>query len=66
MLETPIIAANMDTITEAPMAIKMADLGGLGIIHRFMTTQEQGDHVKKVIEHTKKNNLTSPIAASIG
>lgn len=65
-LETPIIAANMDTITEAPMAIKMAELGGLGIIHRFMTTQEQGEHIKKVIDYTNEHKLTSPIAASIG
>ncbi len=65
-IDTPIIAANMDTITEAPMAIKMAELGGLGIIHRFMSTQEQGEHVKRVIEYSQKKSLNSPIAASIG
>ena len=40
-LETPIIAANMDTVTEAPMAIAMHAMGGLGIIHRFMNIENQ-------------------------
>src|SRR5687768_1042275 len=40
-LSTPFISANMDTVTEAPMAIAMAEQGGLGIIHRFMTISDQ-------------------------
>lgn len=40
-LRVPIISAPMDTITGHAMAIKMADLGGLGIIHRFNSIQEQ-------------------------
>lgn len=37
----PIISANMDTITEKEMAVAMANLGGLGIIHRFMSFDDQ-------------------------
>ncbi len=48
-LEKPIISANMDTVTGLKMANTMADLGGLGIIHRFMTIE---DH-KKVLKESK-------------
>lgn len=47
-IQLPFISANMDTITEAPMAIAMDQLGGFGIIHRFMTVEEQVVEVKKV------------------
>ena len=40
-LELPIISSPMDTVTEASMAAAMADLGGLGIIHRYNTIEEQ-------------------------
>ncbi|MCB0224690.1 MAG: IMP dehydrogenase, partial [Anaerolineae bacterium] len=40
-LRVPIISANMDTVTEAPMAIAMARSGAIGIIHRFMTIDDQ-------------------------
>src|SRR5437764_15431318 len=38
-LRMPIVSANMDTVTEAPMAIAMARAGAIGIIHRFMTIE---------------------------
>src|SRR3989338_2389696 len=47
-LNIPLVSANMDTVTEANMAIAMATEGGLGIIHRFMTIDEQVSQVKKV------------------
>ena len=47
-MHIPIISANMDTVTEAPMAIAMAQSGGIGIIHRFMSIQEQADEVRRV------------------
>ena len=40
-LQIPIISANMDTVTESEMAIAMAKLGGIGIIHRFLSIEKQ-------------------------
>jgi IMP dehydrogenase len=47
-MSIPIISANMDTVTEAPMAIAMAQAGGIGIIHRFMSILQQADEVRRV------------------
>jgi IMP dehydrogenase len=63
-LKTPIVSSNMDTVTEYQMAIKMAQLGGMGILHRFMTPDEQVRQVKLMREAIKPLGL--PVAASIG
>jgi IMP dehydrogenase len=47
-LNVPLISSPMDTITEDKMAIEMALNGGLGIIHRYNTIEQQVDMVKKV------------------
>jgi IMP dehydrogenase len=47
-LEIPIVSANMDTVTEAEMAIAMAQAGGIGILHRFMTIEDQVEMVSRV------------------
>ncbi|MCS6838483.1 MAG: guanosine monophosphate reductase [Bdellovibrionaceae bacterium] len=61
MMDIPIISANMDTITEQEMAHAMWQLGGLGILHRFLPIPQQVDQVVKL-----KNLNIVPIAASIG
>ncbi|WP_457615394.1 IMP dehydrogenase [Methanopyrus sp.] len=47
-LNIPILSAAMDTVTEAEMAIAMARYGGLGVIHRNMTVEEQVKEVRRV------------------
>ncbi|MEY4616970.1 MAG: hypothetical protein RJB66_1930 [Pseudomonadota bacterium] len=60
-IETPIVSANMDTVTEVSMALAMAELGGVGILHRFMSIDEQVVMVRELREKNLK-----VIAASIG
>jgi IMP dehydrogenase len=47
-IHVPIVSANMDTVTGAPMAIAMAREGGLGVLHRFLTIAQQLDEVNRV------------------
>jgi len=44
----PFISANMDTVTESAMAIAMGNMGGVGILHRFMTIEQQIQEVHRV------------------
>ncbi len=59
-LETPLVSANMDTVTESEMAIAIAKEGGIGIIHRFLTIDAEVEEVKKV----KKEKLL--VGAAVG
>jgi IMP dehydrogenase len=65
-IDIPLITANMDTVTEVEMACAMAKLGGMGILHRFMSPEDQIIMVNEIKEFQKENNLNTPIAASIG
>ncbi|HOZ53306.1 MAG TPA: IMP dehydrogenase [bacterium] len=59
-LDIPFLVANMDTVCESQMAITIGRLGGLGVLHRFMTIENQ---VKEVVAVKKEKLLT---AAAIG
>lgn len=60
-IETPIISANMDTVTEYDMAFAMHELGGIGILHRFITTDEQASQARRLKEAGVKH-----VSASVG
>ncbi|MBX9616204.1 MAG: IMP dehydrogenase, partial [Caulobacteraceae bacterium] len=47
-LNIPLTSSAMDTVTESRLAIAMAQAGGLGVLHRNMTAQEQADQVRTV------------------
>ncbi len=58
-LNIPMISAGMDTVTEAKMAIAMARQGGLGIIHKNMSIDEQAEEVEKV-KRSENGVITNP------
>ncbi|MBM4765447.1 IMP dehydrogenase [Bacillus sp. B15-48] len=62
-LNIPIISAGMDTVTEAEMAISMARQGGLGIIHKNMTIEQQAEQVDKV-KRSESGVITDPFFLS--
>ncbi|WP_042147626.1 IMP dehydrogenase [Paucisalibacillus sp. EB02] len=58
-LNAPLISAGMDTVTEAGMAIAMARQGGLGIIHKNMSIEEQSEQVDRV-KRSESGVITNP------
>lgn len=58
-LNIPIISAGMDTVTESKMAISMARQGGLGIIHKNMSIEEQAEQVVTV-KRSENGVITNP------
>mgnify|MGYP001473387785 CR=1 FL=1 len=58
-LNTPLLSAGMDTVTEADMAIAMARQGGLGIIHKNMLIEEQAEMVDRV-KRSESGVITNP------
>lgn len=62
-LNTPVITAAMDTVTESKMARVLAQLGGLGIIHKNLTIEEQAFEVEKVKKY-ESGMITDPITLS--
>ena len=69
VLQSPIVSANMDVVTESEMAITMAREGGIGIIHRFMTIAEQArqiERVKKAESFVVDNPITMTESHTVG
>ena len=70
-LNIPLISANMDTVTEASMAVAISREGGIGIVHRFLTIQEEVNEVLKVkrsgsiIIENPSDRLSGSLAAEI-
>lgn len=58
-LNIPLLSAGMDTVTEAEMAIAMARQGGLGIIHKNMSIEEQAENVDRV-KRSESGVITNP------
>ena len=58
-LNLPFISAGMDTVTEADMAMAMARQGGLGIIHKNMSIEQQAEQVDKV-KRSERGVITDP------
>ena len=59
-LQIPVMSSAMDTVTESKMAITISKSGGIGVVHRNLSIEEQVKEVKKV----KKNNCL--VGAAIG
>lgn len=60
-LNIPLISAGMDTVTEAPLAIAIAREGGIGIIHKNMTVEQQAEEVDRV-KRSESGVITNPFS----
>ena len=62
-LNVPLMSAGMDTVTEARMAVAIARQGGIGIIHKNMSIEEQAEEVDKV-KRSENGVITDPFSLS--
>ena len=62
-LNIPIVSAAMDTVTEARMAVAMAREGGLGVLHRNLSIEEQAQNVE-IVKRSESGMVTDPITCS--
>lgn len=64
-LQIPFVTAAMDTVTEAPMAIAIAREGGIGVIHKNMTIEEQARQVA-IVKRAENGMIYDPITIKRG
>ena len=62
-LNIPIVSAAMDTVTESRMAIAMAREGGMGVLHRNLSIEEQAQNVE-VVKRSESGMVTDPVTCS--
>ncbi|AJE32294.1 inosine 5'-monophosphate dehydrogenase [Corynebacterium humireducens NBRC 106098 = DSM 45392] len=62
-LGIPVISAAMDTVTEARMAVAMARQGGLGVLHRNLSAEEQAEQVE-IVKRSESGMVTDPVTAT--
>ncbi|MGA4655645.1 IMP dehydrogenase [Proteus terrae] len=62
-LNVPMLSAAMDTVTEAPLAIALAQEGGIGFIHKNMSIERQAEEVRRVKKH-ESGVVTDPITVT--
>ena len=62
-LNIPIVSAAMDTVTEGPLAIAMAQAGGIGVIHRNLQPEEQAQHIRQV-KKFESGMVVNPVTIS--
>jgi IMP dehydrogenase len=59
-LRMPLVSSAMDTVTEAPMAVAMARQGGIGVLHRNMSVEDQAHHVD-IVKRSEAGMITNPV-----
>ena len=62
-LASPLLSAAMDTVTESTMAIAMAQLGGLGVVHKNLEIEDQASEVDRV-KRSESGMIVNPITLS--
>src|SRR4051812_36881246 len=62
-LAVPLLSSAMDTVTEARMAIAMARVGGMGVLHRNLAAEEQAGHVD-LVKRSEAGMVTNPVTCS--
>jgi IMP dehydrogenase len=64
-LNIPIVSAAMDTVTESKLAIAIAQEGGIGVLHKNMTIEQQAEKVR-IVKRSESGMIQDPVTLSVG